>query len=536
MTPARPSGPGRRRTLAAALAAFCAHPAQAFIIDVSDPDLKLRWDNTLQYSTGVRLKDPSGRLIDQGGAALNQDDGDRAFKKGGLISSRLDLLSEAEVAYGDFGARLSGAAWYDAIYQHHNDNGSPATSNQSSAPYNEFTPAARRLHGRKAEFLDAFVHGQHDLGGHLLSWRAGKHTLQWGETMFLGANGVAGLMAPVDAIKAASVPNTQFKDLMMPVGQVSGQWQLAANLALGAYYQYEWKPMRLPAGGTYFASLDATPGGADRLFLGSTVPYGGEVKAKSSGQGGLQVRWRPRDLGVDLGFYALRQHDRAPQLTIGMGPTGPQRFLFTYAEGIRVYGASANTNVGDYNVAGELSVRLNNALVSQASILVPGLGLVTGPARGDSWHLNLNTTFQPLPNAFAAESSLMAEVAFNRTYRVTAFASNLDPNVSRDGMTLRGSFTPTYRQVWVGWDVDVPLSLGFTPRGRGSAGGGLGPDHGGDMTLGIKASWRDLWHLALSLTHYYGPENTTLNPMNTLTFGQSLKDRDFVAFSVRRAF
>src|SRR5260221_8881009 len=142
-------------------------------IDVGNPDVELRWDNTVQYSAGIRAESRSATLTEvaappasgSGPNALNGDDGDRNFKRGGLISNRVDLLSELDLVYRkDYGLRVSAAAWYDFVYNRSNANDSPGTNNSLSVPYNEFTEATRNLHGRKAEVLDAFIFGAGDVG------------------------------------------------------------------------------------------------------------------------------------------------------------------------------------------------------------------------------------------------------------------------------------------------------------------------------------------------------------------------------------
>jgi hypothetical protein len=141
----------------AAAAAACATFSSAWAIELQtgNPDLELRWDNTIKYSAAWRVKEQSAGLTGLP-AAINQDDGDRNYDKG-LVSNRLDLLTEFDAVYARrYGVRLSGAGWYDQVYQSSNDN--PGLSqNQTSVPYNEFTAATKRLHGRKVDLLDAFV-------------------------------------------------------------------------------------------------------------------------------------------------------------------------------------------------------------------------------------------------------------------------------------------------------------------------------------------------------------------------------------------
>ncbi len=117
------------RSLATALV-LCSGAAQAFQVDTGSSDFSLRWDNTAKYSAAWRTQDPS-RKLSESTVARNQDDGDRNFEKG-LISNRLDILSELDMSFQNVGARLSGAAWYDTEYQSSNDNDNPARSNQRS--------------------------------------------------------------------------------------------------------------------------------------------------------------------------------------------------------------------------------------------------------------------------------------------------------------------------------------------------------------------------------------------------------------------
>ena len=84
---------------------------KAVEISTDNTDLSIRWDNTVKYSAGFRVKNRSDTLV----ADPNQDDGDRNFKWG-LVSNRLDLLSEFDLTCkNDLGFRTSGAGWYDTV-------------------------------------------------------------------------------------------------------------------------------------------------------------------------------------------------------------------------------------------------------------------------------------------------------------------------------------------------------------------------------------------------------------------------------------
>src|SRR5215813_7011489 len=103
----------RRSLLAAALAALFASPAIAFEIPEINPDLEMRWDNTFRYNIGGRLQGQDPAIL----GAVNNDDGDRNFSKGSLVTNRLDILSELDIVWKkNFGARFSAALWYDNAY------------------------------------------------------------------------------------------------------------------------------------------------------------------------------------------------------------------------------------------------------------------------------------------------------------------------------------------------------------------------------------------------------------------------------------
>lgn len=540
------------------------HAAQAFQIDTGIPELKATWDNTFKYSNAFRVKSPSPAIV--GGVnydaspanqALqhyfpNTDDGSNNFKRG-LISNRFDLFSEFDLSYRGFGLRLSGAAWYDTVYNRSNDNNSPSTANQYSVASDQFTQATRNLHGRKGELLDAFVFGKLELGDSTLSARLGKHTLLYGESLFFGANGIAAAQAPVDVVKALSVPNAQFKEFMMPINQLSTQLQLSPDLAIGAYYQLDWKADRLPGVGSYFSFFDAIGAGQERLIVGDLGPGVGplafytepERKAKWSGQGGLQLRFHAGE--SDFGLYAVRWNARGPSNMYlhpfanpapGAGGLQLGTYQWVYHEGIQAYGASASTTFGNTNVATEVSLRSNMPLDSDSQLDV----FRTGDNRGNplyavgksahaqiSWLSSLGDTF------ISREADFLGEVAWNRLLSITKNPGALPPDTTRDAANLRMVYEPKYRQVMDGVDLSVPVGLGVGLYGNSAVVGAFSARHTGDISLGVSGSYLDVWRFGLNYTHYFGKAG----PFVTLghhVFNQSYADRDYVSFNLRRTF
>lgn len=540
-------------------------------IEMSNPDVELRWDNTVKYSAGIRAKSPSSTLTQfapapvngsAGPAALNGDDGDRNFKRGGLISNRVDLLSEFDLVYKkDFGLRISGAGWYDAVYNKSNANNSAATNNSLSVPYNEFTDATRKLHGRQAEVLDAFVFGATDVGTARVSGRLGRHTVLWGESLFFGSNAIAGTQSPVDAVKASSVPGSTTKEILMPVGQVSGQVQLSPALTLMGYYQYDWQRTRLPAAGSYFSGADFLDAGGERLRLAPgpvALARGVDIEAKDSGQFGLGLRSKLGEF--DVGAYATRYHAKTPVPYSRPGVGGipgavSGSYQLVFPEGIKAFGVSATTTVNTVNIAAEVSVRRGTPLTTDPQLV---LGSTVADnnnnplyAIGNSAHANVSMIWAMPRNFLSNEPSLTMEVAYNqltsctRNCTPTAAASGrangaLDPGTDRRAVAVRAAFAAPQRNVLDGLDLTPTISVGYN-HGKSPV-VVFGPNKGGDVTLTLAGNYLTVWDFSLAYTHYHGKENTatnaSTNPLvnGTLTFAQTLKDRNFFSVSLRRSF
>ena len=540
----------RLPAMVAALVQIAASPmAGATEIETGNPDLKVRWDNTIKYSGAFRLKSQiPGLIVD-----ANTDDGDRNFNKG-LINNRVDLLSEIDLSYKDSGFRVSGAAWYDAVYNRSNDHDSPATASQASVAFNEFTDAARRLHGRKAELLDAFAYTRFDLAQMATTLRIGRHTVLYGETLFFGDNGIAGGQAPVDVIKLLSVPGTQFKELLMPVNQLSGQLQINSNFTIGGYYQFEWRANRIPASGSYFSAADYVGPGAERFFVPGSFAHVyfdriSDIKPKDSGQGGLQLRYRPSSDIAEFGLYATRYHDKdfnlylTPAAIPALPSVGTYQHVF--GQDIKAFGASASTTLGGANVAVEVSTRRNAPLVSDP-VVAFGAGNTKDSAAyaiGNTAHANVSAIYVLNGSPLWDGGSILAELAWNRMLSVTKNPMARDPNTTRDATGMRLLFTPEYYQIVPGVDLSIPIGLGYAISGRSSTNVKFagGAEHGGDFSIGTSFDFRKKFKFGVNLVHFYGGQGTFITPnaapqATVLPYRQTNKDRDFLSFSLQTTF
>jgi hypothetical protein len=554
----------RRHALALACGLACALPAFAIELKSDDPDTRMRLDFTPKVSLAYRLKDPSAVLTSPAargdGGVTNENDGDLNFGKG-VVSNRMDLLTEFDYSRNNWGLRFSHAAWYDSKYLGRNDNpGTMGVNNQPGQAANAFIPATRSQHGRGGEVLDAFVYAKGSLGELPGSIRIGKHALQYGESLFFGQNGIAAAQGPVDVAKIVSVPNWQFKEVLLPVEQISGTLQVSNSVTLGGYYQLKWRPSKIPGVGSYFSNQDYIGGG--QVFFGPPLPpvlvtdNSKDQLPGNSGQFGAQLRWSPAGSDYEFGFYAARYHDKTPAVPVFDLINGNVHKV--YAKGIKTLGASVTSSVGQLNWALEGSVRADAPLTNDPAVLggAPFMppadcsGAASNPcyAIGKTAHLNLSGIYVLNKSGLWDGGALVAELAWNRLLSVTRNPSavgfgGLDPNTTRDAMAFRMIFEPQYFQVLPGLDLSIPLGLGYNFGGRSSAIFNFagGASNAGDLSIGIKGKYQNAWNFGLSYTTFFGTENTFTvadprTPTRMLSFGQSLKDRDYVSLNVSRTF
>ncbi|MCU6499003.1 DUF1302 domain-containing protein [Rugamonas sp. A1-17] len=539
--------------LAAALAAGAGHAGE---IELANPDWSLRFDNTVKASALYRLHDADPQLAattrqlvpgvpaSAFPQALNFNAGDDNFRNQGWVSKRVDLLSELDAVYRKaYGMRLSVAAWYDQAYD--GSTGAADTGN-GQTPYNAMPDATRKLAGRKAEVLDAFVFGGWELSpGHKLSVRLGQHALVYGETLFFGDNGIARAQGPTDVMKLQSSPNAQFKEIIRPVPQVSGQLQLSPDLALGAYYQFRWQADRMAPAGSYFNTSNNIWGGSTlpEIINGSVLAPGVDRRPSNRGQFGAQLKWRLDE--TDLGFYAARYHDKSGQFYSRLNVTSaaPGNWYYIFPEAITTVGASATHAIGNTSLALEASVRNNMPLTNQ-NVVYPNVQAEPGYATGRTAHVNLSWISNLSPNWLARESSLVGELAWNRALSKEDPNHTLDGLRTRDATALQVIYTPSYRQVMAGLDLNVPVGLRYAVDGNSSVTGlGWGARHSGTATLGVDGTYRGVWQFSISYNQYLGKAEPFVNYRPLLTngaavysSGNALADRDYLALSLRRTF
>jgi hypothetical protein len=566
------------RLSAIAAAAMLAGGAHAFEIDTGNPDWALRWDNSVRLSAKVRIgsADPalkdSFRQVPTGAPppapptfsfpqALNFNAGDQNFQNTGIVSTRFDLLSEFDAVWRrDHGLRLSAAAWYDDKLHRKTDADNNPTIGQT--PFDEFPEKTKKIAGRKGELLDAFVFGGWRFdNGMKLTTRLGRHALQYGESLFFGDNGIARAQGPVDIDKLLASPNAQFKEIIRPVPQLSAQLQITPELSVGGYVQFRWEEDRLAPSGSYFSTANIPWGSQQPEFV--NIPAGtpisgnyrltpgGDQTPKNSGQFGLQARWRVGE--TDLGVYYARFHDKSGQLYGNLNPAGtpnafgqlPGTWFYKFPEDVQTVGASVSHSFGDFNVAGEASVRDDMPLRSTNMLYPGGFGAPQPqPALGRTAHLNVSTLATLGPSFIARESVLLAELAWNRVLSKDDPNNELDKSTTRDSTALQLIFTPSYRQALPGLDLSVPIGLRYVLDGYSAVtGAGWGAKGTGSANIGLEGTYLGVWQFSLTYTHYIGKavpfvDFSPILAGSTPMFGDGnpLADRNHLALSLRRTF
>jgi len=528
--------PGR---IALALAvAFACPMAHAFQFDTGDSGLKVRWDNTFKFSTIYRLHDPdSGQLSAQ--VASPAGDGNRNFKKG-FASQRLDWTTELDVSKDNFGGRISATAWYDDIYQRHNDNDTTITHNVNS-PANEFTNGTQEAVGSNYRLMDAFIYGKGDLGSMPGRLTLGRHAVVYGETLMSGSNGIAAAQGPVDIVKAASVPGAQVKEFILPTEQVSGSLQVTDKISLGGYYQFKWHKSPFFAAGSFLSPNDFMGDGAEAFLStagGGLFKRAEDQGARDSGQFGAQLRYNSEALNTEFGLYAANYHDKTPSAAYFDPVKGNYRLV--YQEDIRTVGASASTVIGSDNVSLEVSMRDNMPLTGGLGIVktIPG-GWSTfdnkdNPAYavGRTAHATLVDIHLFQPNWLLKDGgSIATQYDWHTVTSITKNPAAIDATTSKSASRLTVAFNADYFQVLDGLDLSIPIVWTHDfQRSRVFVGWVEG---GGSLDTGVNFTYRNVWKGGLNYHHWMGKHGTSIGGGS---FDQTMWDRDYVTFNISRAF
>ncbi|MCP1572977.1 hypothetical protein RB25_13360 [Herbaspirillum rubrisubalbicans] len=525
-------------SLAGAFAAGCASSACAAEFDVGNPDIAIRWDTTASYSLGMRMQGRDPIIAN----SPTYDEGDALFGKHQMTTKRLDILTEFDFVYKQsMGFRVSAAGWFDDAYGS-KDKSNPLVTSQGFQPNynnNEYSSVVKRFyHGPSGEFLDAFVFATIPLGDDMsASFKLGRHAVTWGESLFGSANAIAYSQGPSDGRKQLSNPNASAKETALPVNQISTSVQVASNVSIAGLYTFEFRPDRVPEGGTFYG-VDSILLGPDNTvvnrFANVNIGRGTPVYGRK-GDVGLALQWRPAILDGTLGFYYRKfddktawtsQLDTTPMLTGGSMVTRP-----VYARDVKLLGVSLSKSIAGASIGAEVSYRKNGAL-TQDPASPPGGGApgsdLDGP-RGNTWHALANAIYS-LPTLPVWDNAILAvELQYSRLAKVTkhpeqflaagyGVTCNIPGNGVAAGCTTKDywnigvSFTPAWNQALPGVNLEMPLYYGRGLKGNAPYNQG-GYEGFSPYSVGLRAKVFEKYQFDLKYNGYNGKRvNTPTGP------------------------
>lgn len=559
----------RRKSLAyvCVLATSALAPGVAGAMEIpTGSDWSVHWDNSFTWGLGMRAQDVQSKY---GNNPVFQNSEYKFDKAGDIVTNRLSLLTELDVAHGDdYGFRISGSIWKDFAYTNKFEtnpgNFGPGIpySAVSANPSGRYSSYTNRFYHEGAELMDAFVYSNFSVADMPISVKAGRFTEFWGNSLYAGFQGISYSQSPIDLIKGTTAPGSQVKELFMPRAQLSGRIALNREFTIGGTYALEWRAARFPEGGTYL-------GIADPFFVGGetlgTAYRGHDTEPKNVNNNfGLQARWAPDFLEGTLGFYFRRFDEAFPTTTalVGIDSTGSAYYHLPYAKGVHLYGISLDKSIGSLSTGFEASYRQGTGLFS-----TPGsVSLVDGEqgAKGDTVNLVANALYGLPRTSVFDTGSLVGEIAYTHLVKVThgksmyqgmgyacstgglsAGQDEGDGCATRDNVSATVSFTPQWLQVFPGVDLSMPTTVGFGIYGNGQY---LGTQSTGSSagtvsyTIGVAADIRQQYNIKLAYNGYYsatGATSTNLNGEQYYSTGRGnfmWNDRSWVSLVLKASF
>jgi hypothetical protein len=144
--------------------------------------------------------------------------------------------------------------------------------------------------------------------------------------------------------------------------------------------------------------------------------------------------------------------------------------------------------------------------------------------RGDTVNGQVSIVAERPASAFWDRVTLSAELAGNSLLDATVDPGGRDPTTTRSAAAVQAALAFDYFHVLPALDISPFVAASYGLGGRSS----VDPEMvgaTGNVTTGVRATYRNVWHVEVRVTDYMGSASS-----------QPLADRNFFAFNVRRTF
>ncbi len=362
--------PARHGFLLVAALPFCI--ASAGAMDLNFGEVEGRFDNTISYGVAVRTQGADRDLAAETAATsdfyselaarnvrtqANKNDGNNNFSDvGDIVSQVVKWNSLLEFTWQNYGAQVSGFAFYDAAMA--DLEGTYGTDqdflnsidSQDRLTNLRLTDAAADYAVSDVRLSSGYVWGDFEIGDRTLNVRLGEQVLSWGEALFMqdGVNQAN----PAD-LSALRLPGAEIKDALLPLPMLVLSTGITESLSAEAFYEFGWQRSEPDPVGSFYSSTDSlvgygaaaavldledTTGGTDgtsvateefaRIYnayvrgitdmndpMGTRITSNklSDIKPQDDGQYGLGFRYLAAALNnTEFGFYFLNTHARKP--------------------------------------------------------------------------------------------------------------------------------------------------------------------------------------------------------------------------------
>ncbi len=147
---------------------------------------------------------------------------------------------------------------------------------------------------------------------------------------------------------------------------------------------------------------------------------------------------------------------------------------------------------------------------------------------GDTWSVVINGLGLLSDNGIWQGGTYVVEATFTWLDDCTDNCQLLDAKVDEGEIntSLGIVFSPTWYQVFPGWDMSVPLSVSMQVDGEKSPFTFGGDKNRGNGSVGVVFNINETWNLSARYNMFFGPV--------TAGIGGLLKDRDNVSITLKR--